>query len=87
MDGIIATKLYTVEEIGAHLGGVSRRTVWRLLESGDLKGRHIGRRWYVLGSDLLNAGTDAKSDPVQVEEPERKRRPLGHELVRNGGAG
>jgi hypothetical protein len=62
-----------------------------MLSRGELKGRHIGRRWYVLGSDLLMAGTEPEAvpvpEPVQVEEPKKKRRPLGHELKANGGNG
>jgi len=66
---ILADKLYTVEEVGALLGGVHRRTVWRMLRKGVLKGRHIGRRWYVLGRDILAAGTEP-----QAEEPKADKR-------------
>jgi excisionase family DNA binding protein len=82
MEGIIESRLYTVEQVSAHLA-VSRRTVWRLLESGELPGRHIGRRWYMLGADLLKAGTDAEPEPEPIpalEPTKPKRKRLGHEL-------
>ena len=67
---ILPDKLYTVEEVSDFLGGVHRRTVWRLLRDGVIVGRHIGRRWYVRGSDLLAAGEAAAAE---AEEPPKVR--------------
>jgi len=76
---ILADKLYTVEEVAELLGGLHRRTVWRMLSRGELPGRKIGRRWYVRGSDLLAAGTEDTEEggglrigPVVVKRQEQK---------------
>jgi len=52
---IEAGRLYKVEQVQEILGGVDRRTVWRMRARGNLIGRRIGKRWYFLGADLLQA--------------------------------
>lgn len=44
-------KIFTVDEIAAELR-VSRYTVVRLIECGELPGKKIGRQWRVLREDL-----------------------------------
>jgi hypothetical protein len=61
--------LYTVPQV-AELLSRSEESIRRLLRKGELKGRHIGRRWYVRGSDLLSAGLEA-------EEPKPPDKPKG----------
>lgn len=55
---------YTVEETAAMLR-VSRRSVQRLLESGIARGVKIGRRWRVLGSDILQLPSADELTDVQ----------------------
>ena len=44
-------KLYSVSEC-AKILGVSERTVYKLLQSGELTGRKIGRGWKVSAENL-----------------------------------
>ena len=44
MKDLMDIKLYTTEEVAEFLG-VTVRTVYRYVESGQLKGKKIGGRW------------------------------------------
>jgi len=77
-------KMYRVEEV-SELLGVTRRTVWNAIRRGDIHARRIGRRLYVLGSDLKAAD---RQQAGQVQEPAAVQKPagwklLGHELPAN----
>jgi len=39
-------ELYNVEEVSEKLG-LAERTVRKLLRQGEIKGRKLGKRWYV----------------------------------------
>lgn len=39
-------ELYNVEEVAEKLG-MAERTVRKLLREGEIKGRKLGKRWYV----------------------------------------
>lgn len=83
--------LYLAPEVAVLLG-VNVQTVRRWHRNGKLRGKTIGgRKLYWLGADILRVLTADSQEPPKVEltkvEPQRKRKPLGHELVRNGGAG
>jgi len=60
-------QLLRVEDVAVALG-VSKRTVYDYLQSGIVRGRKVGRRWYVLGSDLLALvkATEAPAKPTRV---------------------
>jgi len=64
-------RLYRVEQVGEILG-LNPGSVRRLIRRGEIRGRHVGRRWFVLGSDLLRVGTQ-EPEPSQGPQPERKR--------------
>ena len=85
---IVKSRWYRVQDVIAILG-VSDSTVRRLCKRGVLDCRHIGRGLFVAGYSLRADPQESQPEPVplQAEEPQRKRRPLGHELRRNGGAG
>jgi len=48
---------YKLEEVAVILG-VHIETVRRWVRFGDLPARKLGRRWYVMGDDLLSADFD-----------------------------
>jgi excisionase family DNA binding protein len=52
---------YTVEEAAARLR-VSPRTVIRLLKTHALLGVKIGRRWRILGANLLNLAAESYNE-------------------------
>lgn len=50
----IAARLWDARDAGVILGRLSRRHVYRLLASGELKGKHLGSRHLVVGQSLLD---------------------------------
>jgi excisionase family DNA binding protein len=46
------TKLLTILEVSEMLGGVSRRTVERLIASGQLRAKKIGSRTFVTDREV-----------------------------------
>lgn len=55
--------LFTVEEL-AELLGVQERTIREYLRDGRLKGRKVGRRWYVPEESLRKYfGLDEEPEP------------------------
>jgi len=70
-------RLYTVGQ-AAELLSRSPESVRRMIRKGYLPGRNIGRRLYVLGADLLTAGTKPAPRDNRVV-----LKPLGHELPQN----
>lgn len=46
-------KLLTVKEVALILE-IHPVSVYRLLEKGELKGKKIGRKWFILEDDILN---------------------------------
>lgn len=94
-------RLYTVGQVAEHLSR-SSESVRRLVRLGYLPGRKIGRQVYILGADLLSAGTQPRhrpsAEPAPAPAPTAKSkpkavkrvdgwRPMGHELKANGGQG
>jgi hypothetical protein len=63
--------VYTVEQV-AELLSRSEESIRRLLRKGELKGFHLGRRWYVRGESLLSLGSE-------VEEPKPRDKRKGGE--------
>jgi excisionase family DNA binding protein len=64
-------RLLTTEEVVAYLR-VNARTVYRLIQTGDLPAVRVGRQWRVRGSDLhewlergrpVAPGTSKSSEP------------------------
>jgi excisionase family DNA binding protein len=53
--------LYTTEDL-AEILQLNPMTVQKMLKSGKLSGFKLGRRWYVLGKDLLAMGTGRATD-------------------------
>jgi len=74
-------RLYRVEQVGEILG-LNAGSVRRLIRKGGLVGRHIGRRWFVLGSDLLKAGV---TEPEPHREPEPQVHDDGKRKRKSGG--
>ena len=69
---IVPNALYTTANL-ADILDVNLQTVQKLLQNGELPGFKVGRRWYVVGRDLLAMGqakgagnddTGAASDPA-----------------------
>jgi excisionase family DNA binding protein len=48
---VLEDRVYSTDEVMARLG-VSRRTLYRLLERGQLKARRLGRKNVFLGVDV-----------------------------------
>ena len=61
---IEGNRLYTVKQV-AEILTRSPESVRRLIRKGELPARNIGRRLYVLGSDLLAAGDQVQAEQVQ----------------------
>jgi len=51
-------ELYSVEELAEKLG-LAERTVRKLLREGTIKGRKLGKRWYVSGDWLRDYFSEA----------------------------
>ena len=49
------TLLWSLEEAARQLGGVSTRTVRRLLEAGEIEPRRVGRRLLVCAASVRRA--------------------------------
>lgn len=54
-------RVLTAEEVAAHLQ-LNIRTIYRLLESGELKGRKIGRVWRIAESAVSEFMAGNESD-------------------------
>lgn len=72
--------LLTVEQVSAVLG-IHKASVRRLMRSGTIPARHIGRRWFVVGRELKLSGVgyggavSADVLPLAVEaSPVRRRK-------------
>lgn len=63
---IPTASLLRVEQVAAILG-LEADSVRRLIRRGELPARHIGRRWYVTGEDLLKAGLTTQRALPAVE--------------------
>ena len=44
--------------------GLEKRTAMRLIRTGELPGRKIGRRWYTRRSDLLRLVDEPQDEPA-----------------------
>ena len=60
---IESTGVYTTPEL-ADLFQLRERNIWPLLLSGALRGRKIGKRWFVTGADVLafTSSTESAGD-------------------------
>jgi DNA binding domain, excisionase family len=66
--------LYSLQEL-AEMTGLSLRTLQRLVGSGALPARKLGRRVYVVGADLLDHLPS--SEAGEPEKPKKRRGLLG----------
>jgi excisionase family DNA binding protein len=46
-------KFYTIEEI-SHFLDLSQQTIRKFLREKKMKGKKIGRRWHILGKNIIN---------------------------------
>ncbi|TES90495.1 MAG: DNA-binding protein [Candidatus Cloacimonadota bacterium] len=46
-------KFYTIEEI-SNLLDLSSQTIRKFLREDKMKGKKIGRRWHILGKNVIN---------------------------------
>lgn len=46
-------KFYTIEEI-SHFLDLSQQTIRKFLRQKKMKGKKIGRRWHILGKNIIN---------------------------------
>lgn len=60
-------ELYTVEEL-SELMGIQERTIREYLKSGQLKGRKLGKRWYISESALREYFEAGEPEPEGEEE-------------------
>jgi Predicted site-specific integrase-resolvase len=65
--------LYSLDEL-SQMMGVSVRTLQRYVSDGELPVRRLGKRVYVVGSDLLDKLPAGASPPTQKKRPARKRK-------------
>jgi len=81
------TDLYSIQEVMAKLGGISRNTVYKLMKEGGLASVTIGRRRFVRGHAIeafLAAATTTRVKPLAdhrstqiplpLESPRARRR-------------
>jgi excisionase family DNA binding protein len=73
---IIDGELYTVEQAAA-FAHVSKKTLYRWVEAGEIQARGIGRKFLFLGADLRavmmterKRGPKAKAEPVTEPQAE-----------------
>ena len=50
---IDSNKFYTIEEISNFLD-LSSQTIRKFLREKRMKGKKIGRRWHILGKNIIN---------------------------------
>ncbi|MCG6862921.1 MAG: helix-turn-helix domain-containing protein [Chromatiaceae bacterium] len=95
------TLLWSLEEAARQLGGISTRTVRRLLEAGEIEPRRVGRRLLVCaasvriyvdrsgpaGQNSGRAGRDVREESTCLESAKRGTRmvSIGGRIRRTGG--
>jgi len=65
-------KLYSIDETRELLGGISRTTLYLLIQRGELVSVEIGRRRFISAaaiSDFIDASTSPTSPPVEPPAP------------------
>lgn len=61
--------LYSVEELADKLN-LAERTVRKLLREGEIKGRKLGKRWYVSGEWLREYFSDTEAEYQDSDKEE-----------------
>lgn len=95
------TLLWSLEEAAQQLGGVSTRTVRRLLEAGEIEPRRVGRRLLVCAASVRifvdrsgpaeenagRVGRDVREESTCLESAKRGTRTvsIGGRIRRTGG--
>ncbi len=61
--------LWSLEEVARQLGGISKCTVRRLIQQGELVSRRVGRRLLRVPSDSVRAYIERTMKPVSHAKP------------------
>lgn len=73
------TAFLSLSEVATYLG-ISRPTVWRLLDSGELPGLKIRDTWRVEKADLsvwIDQQKSASQEKIRATKKPSKKRPVG----------